>query len=160
MYIFKTLSTKIQTDHTCNAASHSFKTWWNAFSPHNHCFKHKIIVICNGNIWFNHRNTTVWSSFSLVLLTISFIPTANNARYMLQIGLRSAEITVVCYSTIVRKIQITQFHIRQYTYITYIYIVINFLNIHPMCNQVKDQWRHPLQSFGQIRFNFSDTIVT
>jgi len=26
VYIFKTLSTKIQTDHTCNAASHSFKT--------------------------------------------------------------------------------------------------------------------------------------
>jgi len=40
-----TFTKLLVTDHTCNTACHSFK--------------HMIIVICNENIRFNHRNTTV-----------------------------------------------------------------------------------------------------
>ncbi len=69
----------IQTDYSYITAVQSFKTWSHAFTTVIYTVfsvhitiasKHKVFLMCNENIWFNHRNTA-WSSFSVVFLTIS-----------------------------------------------------------------------------------------
>ncbi len=64
VYIFKTLSTKLETAHTCNT------TYFNSTIIVS---EHKIIVICIENIWFNHQNTTVRSFFQLSSFNNQFI---------------------------------------------------------------------------------------
>ncbi len=107
VYIFKTLSTKLETAHTCNT------TYFNSTIIVS---EHKIIVICIENIWFNHQNTTVRSFFQLSSFNNQFIQ------------LKCSEMLLYCktvYTAITANVT-RMFRQKLYIYI-YIYIYIKQL---------------------------------